>query len=276
MTFANLRIATAPGRVFSPLPSTERLARTAPHLHGAAPKRDAHVAARRGATPGSGLAHTRRLRAAVARDDWRIRIELPDEEGARGFLERLGLAQRDAEELADELRERRLAVSQDDDTVFVYASSGMQAEQASRVVEQELEEAGLSPRRLGTEPEARAGVYSGCAARQGDSRARPLSNVAAQNRAASMQEATEIPTVVSEATDGLTAAALRAEAWAGEPFLHEGEDPARALAPETSRRRALDEALAEIEAGHREPSPHWKVRFGLMLGLERVLAQQQP
>ena len=27
----------------------------------------------------------------MARDDWRIRIELPDEEGARGLLERLGL-----------------------------------------------------------------------------------------------------------------------------------------------------------------------------------------
>jgi len=87
----------------------------------------------------------------MARDDWRIRIELADEEGARGFLERLGLVRRDAEELADELREQRLAVSQDDHTVFVYASSGMQAEQASRIVEQELEEAGLSPRRLVTE-----------------------------------------------------------------------------------------------------------------------------
>lgn len=84
----------------------------------------------------------------MAQDDWRIRIELPDEEGARGLLDRLGLTQDDAEELAAELRQHRLAVSQDDDTVFVYASSGMQAEQASRVVEQELEEAGLSPERF--------------------------------------------------------------------------------------------------------------------------------
>jgi len=87
----------------------------------------------------------------VPRDDWRIRIELPDEEGARGLLERLGLARRDAKELADELREHRLAVSQDDDTVFVYAASGMQAEQASRIVEQELKEASLTPDRLVTE-----------------------------------------------------------------------------------------------------------------------------
>jgi hypothetical protein len=83
----------------------------------------------------------------MARDDWRIRIELPDEEGARGFLERLHLARRDAEELADELREHRLAVSRDEDTVFVYAASGMQAEQASRIVEEELEESDWEPAR---------------------------------------------------------------------------------------------------------------------------------
>jgi post-segregation antitoxin (ccd killing protein) len=87
----------------------------------------------------------------MAYDDWRIRIELPDEEGARGFLERLGLARSDADELAEELRAERLAVSQDGETVFVYAASGMQAEQASRIVEQELEEAGLTPERLVTE-----------------------------------------------------------------------------------------------------------------------------
>jgi hypothetical protein len=84
----------------------------------------------------------------MAQDDWRIRIELPDEEGARGFLDRLGLRRDDAEELADELREHRLAVSRDGDTVFVYAATGMQAEQASRIVEQELREAGLTPARF--------------------------------------------------------------------------------------------------------------------------------
>jgi hypothetical protein len=87
----------------------------------------------------------------MARDDWRIRIELPDEEGARGLLERLGLARGDAAELADELRSHRLAVSQDDDTVFVYAATGMQAEQASRIVEEELQESGITPTRFVTE-----------------------------------------------------------------------------------------------------------------------------
>ncbi|HEY7017805.1 MAG TPA: DEAD/DEAH box helicase family protein [Gaiellaceae bacterium] len=88
-----------------------------------------------------------------------------------------------------------------------------------------------------------------------------------------MQEATEQPTLAPEAPDGLAAAALRAEAWAGEPFLRPDEDPAAALAPDTARRRALDDALAEIEAGEREPSYEWKVRYALMLGLERVLSQ---
>jgi ribonuclease E len=91
-----------------------------------------------------------------------------------------------------------------------------------------------------------------------------------------MQETTEQPTTTPEATDGLAAAALRAEGWAGEPFLHADEEPAEALAQGTARRRALDEALAEIEAGRRTPSSRWRVRFALMLGLERVLSEHPP
>jgi hypothetical protein len=87
----------------------------------------------------------------MAQDDWRIRIELPDEAGARGLLDRLGLRRDDVEELADELREHRLAVSHDGNTVFVYAATGMQAEQASRIVEQELQDAALTPTRFVTE-----------------------------------------------------------------------------------------------------------------------------
>src|SRR5213595_3748149 len=91
-----------------------------------------------------------------------------------------------------------------------------------------------------------------------------------------MQEAIKQPTIFSEAVDPLAALATRAEAWAGEPFLRDGEDPAEVLAPGTARRRALDDALAEIESGRRGPSPQWKVRYGLMLGLERVLADPEP
>ncbi len=91
-----------------------------------------------------------------------------------------------------------------------------------------------------------------------------------------MQEISEHPTTQSEAIDGLKTAALRAEAWAGEPFLHDGEDPSVALAPGTARRHALDEALVELESGRARPSAQWKVRFGLMLGLERVLSARPP
>src|ERR671930_587627 len=89
-----------------------------------------------------------------------------------------------------------------------------------------------------------------------------------------MQQTTDHPTTALEG--GLAAAALRAEAWAGEAFLHNGEDPEQVLAPGTARRRALDDALAEIEAGAREPSNGWKVRYGLMLGLERILSDRPP
>ena len=91
-----------------------------------------------------------------------------------------------------------------------------------------------------------------------------------------MQEAIPQPTSSLEAADPIVAAALRAEAWAGEPFLRDGEDPAQALAEGTARRRALDEACAELDAGRTAPSTQWKVRYGLLLGLERVLAEPEP
>jgi len=91
-----------------------------------------------------------------------------------------------------------------------------------------------------------------------------------------MPETTEQPTLAPEAADGLAASALQAEAWAGEPFLHPDEDPGIVLAPGTARRRALDDAVAEIEAGADEPSYGWKIRYALMLGLERVLSASPP
>jgi hypothetical protein len=66
-------------------------------------------------------------------DDWRLRIDLPD---AGGFLERLLDA--DARELAEKLREHRLAVTRNDDTVFVYASDRRQIEHAQEVVREQL------------------------------------------------------------------------------------------------------------------------------------------
>jgi hypothetical protein len=79
----------------------------------------------------------------MARDDWRLRIELPE---VGGLLDRLraGLST-EAGELAKELEEHRLAVTHDDDTVFVYAASLRQVEQAQAVVEAELRELRLQP-----------------------------------------------------------------------------------------------------------------------------------
>lgn len=81
------------------------------------------------------------------KDDWRIRIELEAEEQATGLLGRLGLGPPSpAHELARELEGQRLAVSQDDNVIFVYAASRAQAEQAHRIVESELAEEGLAAR----------------------------------------------------------------------------------------------------------------------------------
>jgi ribonuclease E len=91
-----------------------------------------------------------------------------------------------------------------------------------------------------------------------------------------MHETLTPTSTTSKAPDGIEAAALRAEAWAGEPFLRPDEDAAVVLAPGTAFRNALDAALAEMEAGHKAPSPEWKVRFALMLGLERVLSEKPP
>jgi hypothetical protein len=75
----------------------------------------------------------------MANDDWRIRIEVEAEEHATGFLERLtGDLSSEARELANDLKSHRLAVSQDGDTVFVYAATRAAAEQAHAVVEAEL------------------------------------------------------------------------------------------------------------------------------------------
>jgi ribonuclease E len=67
----------------------------------------------------------------------------------------------------------------------------------------------------------------------------------------------------------------RAAKFAREDFLLEGEG-AEALAPGTARRRALDAALTEIDAGAEEPSIEWRRSFSLLLGLERLLAEEKP
>lgn len=68
----------------------------------------------------------------MAADDYRVRITCED---AQGLLENLHLSSSAAEELAGELKGRRLAVTRDDDTVFVYAETRAQAEAVLPFVE---------------------------------------------------------------------------------------------------------------------------------------------
>jgi ribonuclease E len=72
------------------------------------------------------------------------------------------------------------------------------------------------------------------------------------------------------------AAIERAEAFTRERFVHDGEDTAVALAPGSARRRALEDALREIDAGATVPSTKWRRRYALLLGLERVLSEDEP
>jgi len=78
-------------------------------------------------------------------DNWRIRVELGESAHANTLLGRLGLdlGSDESKRLADELAGRRLAVSNDDDTIFVYVSSPAEAERARQIVEAELGEEGI-------------------------------------------------------------------------------------------------------------------------------------
>jgi len=67
----------------------------------------------------------------------------------------------------------------------------------------------------------------------------------------------------------------RAAEFVREPFLLDGEGP-EALAPGTARRRALDLALKELDEGAENPSIEWRRDFSLLLGLERLLAEEPP
>jgi hypothetical protein len=83
----------------------------------------------------------------VADDDWRIRIEVEAEEHATGLLDRLGSELGvEARELANDLKSRRLAVSRDGETLYVYAATRAAADQAHKVVEAELRENGIEAR----------------------------------------------------------------------------------------------------------------------------------
>src|SRR6201985_387279 len=71
-------------------------------------------------------------------------------------------------------------------------------------------------------------------------------------------------------------AIARAELLTRERFVYDGETLEEALAPGSARRRALDAALAELDAGNKQPSIEWRRQFSLLLGLERLLSEEEP
>jgi len=68
----------------------------------------------------------------------------------------------------------------------------------------------------------------------------------------------------------------RAEAFTLENFVYPGEEIDVALAPGSPRARALGYALAELDAGAKLPSTKWRRSWSLLLGLERVLSEEEP
>jgi ribonuclease E len=71
-------------------------------------------------------------------------------------------------------------------------------------------------------------------------------------------------------------AIARAELFTRERFVYEGETLEEGLAPGAARRRALDAALSEIDEGAKQPSVQWRRDFSLLLGLERLLSEEEP
>jgi ribonuclease E len=82
--------------------------------------------------------------------------------------------------------------------------------------------------------------------------------------------------LAAPAADAPTGADLeRVQKFTREPLLLEGEELSD-LHPGSARRRAFDAALAELAEGFEEPSPEWRSNYSLLLGLERILAEERP
>ncbi len=80
--------------------------------------------------------------------------------------------------------------------------------------------------------------------------------------------------VAKSATSPITDDQLdRVREFAREPILLDGET-IEDIAPGTARCRAVEAALAELDAGRETPSPEWRRRYSLLLGLERLLTAQ--
>jgi ribonuclease E len=80
--------------------------------------------------------------------------------------------------------------------------------------------------------------------------------------------------VAESATNPITSDQLeRVREFAREPILLDDET-IDDIAPGTARRGAVEAALAELDAGRETPSPEWRRRYSLLLGLERLLTAE--
>jgi superfamily II DNA or RNA helicase len=65
----------------------------------------------------------------------------------------------------------------------------------------------------------------------------------------------------------------RVREFTREPILLDGESPGD-LAPGSARYRAVAAALDDLDTGRETPSPEWRRRYSLLLGLERLLSTE--
>ncbi len=65
----------------------------------------------------------------------------------------------------------------------------------------------------------------------------------------------------------------RVREFTREPIVLEGES-LDDIVPGTARHRAVGAAIAELEEGREAPSPEWRRRYSLLLGLERFLSSE--
>src|SRR5262245_36389218 len=97
--------------------------------------------------------------------------------------------------------------------------------------------------------------------------------MASAGPALSMANSTD---VAARAASELSEADLdRVREFSRESILLEGETIAD-LIPGTARRIAVDDALAELAGGHEVPSFEWRRDYSLLLGLERLLDEEEP
>src|SRR5437588_10520389 len=109
-------------------------------------------------------------------------------------------------------------------------------------------------------------------------RARSLRDCRVARRvAATLRSRRDLSTCMGDSTPFPSPAAIaRAELFTRERFVYEGETLEDALGPGSARRRALDAAVAELDAGAKQPSIEWRRSFSLLLGLERLLSEDEP